>query len=60
MPIEVRELIIKAAVTSQGSSASEGGKTGETKTNNTVTPQEDVITASLARMLEILKDKYER
>jgi hypothetical protein len=60
MPIEVRELVIKATVLSQGSSASEGGKADNSKTNNTVSPQEETIKASLDRVLEILKDKYER
>ena len=60
MPIEVRELVIKATVLSQGTSASEGGKAEGGKANNTVTPQEEVIKASLEKVLAILKDKYER
>jgi hypothetical protein len=60
MPIEVRELVIKATVLSQGSSASEGGKVDNSKTGNTVPPQEEILKASLERVLEILKDKYER
>lgn len=60
MPIEVRELVIKATVLSQGSSASEGGRIDNSKANNTVSPQEETIRASLERVLEILKDKYER
>ncbi|HVU99496.1 MAG TPA: DUF5908 family protein [Puia sp.] len=60
MPIEVRELVIKATVLSKGSSPSEGGKTDDSKTNNTVPPQEEIIKACLERVLEILKDKYER
>ena len=59
MPIEVRELVIKATVLSQGNSASEGGKV-ENKANNTVPPQEDAIKASLQKVLEVLKDRHER
>ena len=60
MPIEVRELVIKATVLSQGNSASEGGKVNNSKTNNTVPPQEEAIKAGLQKMLEVLKDRHER
>jgi hypothetical protein len=60
MPIEIRELLIKATVLPKGNSPSEGGATKTPKTSNTVPEQEEIIKACLERVLEILKDKYER
>ena len=60
MPIEVRELVIKATVLPKGSSSSEGGKTEHSQTNNSVSSQEEIVKACLERVLEILKDKHER
>ena len=57
MPIEVRELIIKATVaqeTAQGSSSATGS------TNNSVTPNEEIINSCVEKILEILKEKMER
>ena len=57
MPIEVRELIIKATVaqeTAQSSSSATGG------TNNSVTPNEEIINSCVEKILEILKEKMER
>lgn len=58
MPIEVRELIIKATVVPDGSSgvpsvATSGG-------NNAVTPNEELIKTCMDKITEILKDKKER
>jgi hypothetical protein len=60
MPIEIRELVIKATILPKGISASEGGSAENSKTNNTVPMQEEIVKACLERVLEILKDKYER
>jgi len=60
MPIEIRELVIKATVLPKGNSPSEGGPSENNKTNNTVPSQEEIIKTCLERVLEILKDKYER
>ena len=60
MPIEIRELVIKATVLPKGNSPSEGGATKPPNTDNTVSEQEEIIKACLERVLEILKDKYER
>jgi len=57
MPIEVRELIIKATVaqeTSQGGASATGGN------NNVVAPDEEMINTCVERILEILKEKMER
>jgi Family of unknown function (DUF5908) len=58
MPIEVRELIIKANVQSQatGSEITHG----DAKDNNSVTSREEIIQACIERILNILKEKYER
>lgn len=61
MPIEIRELVIKATILPKGNSPSEGGSHAENKkTSNTVPSQEEIVKACLERVLEILKDKYER
>ncbi|MEO9146849.1 MAG: DUF5908 family protein [Ginsengibacter sp.] len=58
MPIEVRELIIKATITQEGA----GGAASEpsSNTNNNVSPQEEIITACVEKVLEILKEKNVR
>lgn len=58
MPIEVRELIIKATVTQEGT----GGATSAPSpiTNNNVSPQEEIIAACVEKILEILKEKDAR
>lgn len=54
MPIEVRELIIKATVVQEGSG---GTATPSPNTNNNVSPQEEIINACVEKVLEILKEK---
>lgn len=55
MPIEVRELVIKATVvqddTGSGSSTSSG---------KNITPNEQIINACVEKILEILRDRDER
>jgi len=55
MPIEVRELIIKATVTQEG----QGGATvaASSNTNNNVSGSEEIITTCVEKVLEILKEK---
>jgi hypothetical protein len=57
MPLEIRELVIKATV-----STGEGdkGSAPSAAKNNGVAPHEEKIQESLERMLEILKNKNER
>jgi len=57
MPIEIRELVIKATVTQESGSGSNMPATGS---NNAVTPPEELINTCTERMLEILKEKMER
>ena len=57
MPIEVRELIIKATVehdSDQGNTSATGGN------NNAQRPSEEMINTCVERILEILKEKMER
>ena len=58
MPIEVRELIIKATVTQEG----HGGAavTSSSNTNNNVSGTEEIITICVEKVLEILKEKDAR
>jgi len=57
MPIEIRELVIKATVTQD---SGPGSNTPATGSNNAVTPAEELINTCAERMLEILKEKMER
>jgi hypothetical protein len=58
MPIEVRELIIKATVTQEGTGGANSAPSPNT--NNNVSPQEEIITACVEKILEILKEKDAR
>ena len=61
MPIEIRELVIKATVLSQGGNPAEAGKSAAAHTaGNEGSEKEDIIKACLDRVMDILKDKYER
>jgi Family of unknown function (DUF5908) len=60
MPIEVRELIIKAAFLAQDGSAAGGEHAGGSQANNSITPKEEIIKACLERVMEILNEKHER
>lgn len=56
MPIEVRELVIKAVV-----EENTGHNTSSATTNNNgVTPAEEIIKTCVDKVLEILKEKAER
>jgi hypothetical protein len=57
MPIEVRELIIKAIVTQEGT---EGGASVTAGANNDVPPNEEIINSCVEKILEILKEKMDR
>lgn len=58
MPIEVRELVIKATVNQEVA----GGNTPAlaSPSNNSTSPSEEIITICVEKALEILKDKHER
>jgi hypothetical protein len=58
MPVEVRELIIKATVVQEGTAdATSAPSSG---TNNNVSANEEIITACVEKILEILKEKDAR
>ncbi len=57
MPIEIRELIIKATVSSLG--GQQGGMENASG-NNGVSPGEEMINACVEKIIEILKEKNER
>ncbi len=58
MPIEIRELIIKATVVQEGA----GGaiSTPSSNTNNNVSANEEIIAACVEKIMEILKEKDAR
>ncbi len=59
MPIEIRELVIKATVTQAGDSA--GGTAGTASSgNNNVSASEEIINTCVEKVIGILKEKYER
>ena len=57
MPVEVRELVIKATVAGENNSqaAAQGNASGSNSA-----PGEDMIKACVEKVLEILKEKNER
>jgi hypothetical protein len=57
MPIEIRELVIKATVT-QNDEASSG--LAASSSSNNVSSSEEIINACVEKIMEILKDKNER
>lgn len=57
MPIEIRELVIKATVTEEAGAAT-GSKPAAD--NNSVSGSEEIIKTCVERVLEIVKDKMER
>jgi len=57
MPIEIRELVIKATVVQEGGS---GGGSGSSETAGNTSPNEEMIKTCVEKVLEILKDKNER
>ena len=58
MPIEIRELVIKATVNQSGESGK--GATGAPQGNNNIAASEEIINTCVEKIIGILKDKYER
>lgn len=57
MPVEVRELIIRAAVVKdQGQQA----KSPDTTSNNSVTPAQELVEICIERMIAMQQDKNDR
>jgi hypothetical protein len=59
MPIEIRELIIKATVV-QESGAVGATQTGSGSGNNDASPNEELIKTCVEKVLEIIKEKNGR
>lgn len=57
MPIEIREVIIKATVQQETGGASKPGGAGA---NNSVSPNEEVLSTAIEKVLGIIKDQNER
>lgn len=57
MPVEVRELVIKAIIVQDIQSAGDTAQGGQ---NNGVAPAEEIIKVCVERVMEILKEKNER
>jgi len=56
MPIEVRELIIKAAVIQEGTQTAGSSDRG----NNSISANEEIIRVCVEKILEIIKEKKDR
>lgn len=59
MPIEIRELIIKAVV-QQDNGAGATGTAGASSGDNDVKPDEEMMSKCLDKITEILKQRHER
>ncbi len=57
MPIEIRELVIKATVVQDGAASPAAPAPGN---NNNVSPNEEIINTCVEKVLEIIKDKNGR
>jgi hypothetical protein len=57
MPIEVREVTIKATIQQETGGTSKPGGAG---VNNSVGPNEELLHTAIEKFLEILKARYER
>ena len=58
MPIEIRELVIKATVVQEGSGGAASAPSSNS--NNNVSANEEIITACVEKIMEILKEKDAR
>jgi hypothetical protein len=58
MPIEIRELVIKATIVQEGAT---GASTApSSSSNNNVSANEEIITACVEKILEIINDRNDR
>ena len=57
MPVEVRELIIKATV---GQEPTTGSSQSTPGANNEMSPTQEIIQTCVEKVLEILKERLER
>ncbi|GEO11934.1 DUF5908 family protein [Segetibacter aerophilus] len=56
MPIEIRELIIRASV----GNPNQGGSNNSTANDQEAAPKEEIIKECVGQVMEIIKDKKER
>jgi len=57
MPIEVRELVIKATVVQESGTSQEKD---QSSSNNAVSSSEEIINICVEKIIGIIKDRYER
>ena len=58
MPIEIRELVIKATIVQEGTA---GASTApSSSSNNNVSANEEIITACVEKIIEIINDRNDR
>jgi hypothetical protein len=57
MPLEIRELVIKATVTQDGNPAQQMSNAAS---NNSVSQSEEIIAICIEKIMEILKEKNGR
>ncbi len=58
MPIEIRELVIKATVVQEGNTGATSAPSSNS--NNNVSANEEIITVCVEKIMEILKEKNVR
>jgi hypothetical protein len=56
MPIEIRELIVKASV----GNPNQGGSNNSTATDQEAAPKEEIIRECVSQVMDIINDKNER
>jgi hypothetical protein len=56
MPVEVRELVIRATITGEDKQGSSGGSAADGQ----AAPNEELIKICVDKILEILKERHER
>ena len=59
MPLEIREMIIKAVIEAEGGKTSGSGGSSQAGVNDT-DPQQIIVNLCVEKVLEILKEKQER
>jgi hypothetical protein len=58
MPIEIRELVIKATIVQEGTAGA--STAASSSANNNVSANEEIITACVEKILEIINDRNDR
>lgn len=56
MPVEIRELIIRASV----GNPNQGGSNNSTATDQEAAPKEEIIKECISQVMDIIKEKNER